>query len=208
MSKGKFIVLEGGEGAGKSTQAKLLADRLSERGIKTHLTREVGGSPLAEDIRKLWLADRDEKWDPVTELLLIYAARREHLVKTIKPKMDAGFWVICDRFNDSTVVYQGMAMGLGRERVMELYRIIAGDFMPHLTLILDVPVAAARIRMAGRQLDRYERQDDHFHEKLRQGYRQLATEMPAVRMIVDAAQDAQSVQDAIWQKIQPLLSAA
>ncbi|MEJ0063942.1 MAG: dTMP kinase [Alphaproteobacteria bacterium] len=203
MTRGRFITLEGGEGAGKSTQARLLAERLAAAGLKTHVTREVGGSPSAEDIRKLWLADRDEEWDALTELLLIFAARREHLTKTIWPKLDAGTWVISDRFVGSTIVYQGIVMGLGRDKVETLYRMVAEDFQSDLTLLLDVPVAAARERISARNLDRYERQPDEFHEKLRQGYLRLAAENPAAWRVIDASQPAENVSEQIWRAASP-----
>ncbi|MGB4101144.1 MAG: dTMP kinase [Alphaproteobacteria bacterium] len=206
MKYGRFIVLEGGEGAGKSTQAKLLADKLAASGQKTHLTREVGGAPLAEEIRKFWLADRAEKWDATTEVLLIFAARREHLVKTVWPMLKHGTWVICDRFVDSTLVYQGDGMGLDHGHIHALYAMTAGDFVPDLTLILDLPVATAQQRIAARQLDRYERKGADFHEKLREGFMRLAQETPDRRKIVDATQPQEHVQDAIWRYVHPLLS--
>lgn len=209
MIQGKFIVLEGGEGSGKSTQVKLLAERLRAHGVNAHVTREVGGAPLAEEIRKLWLADRDGDWDSLTELLLIFAARREHLVKTIRPKLGEGAWVICDRFQDSTLVYQGRAMGMPRADIQMLYQMIAGGFYPNLILFLDVPVAVVRQRMAGRVLDRYERQDDAFHESLRQGYLQEAAEErkhdPQRGIVINASGDIEAVHQSIWEAVQPLL---
>lgn len=201
---GRFIVLEGGEGAGKSTQAKLLADKLLAAGIPVHLTREVGGAPLAEEIRHFWLADRAEQWDGLTELLLIFAARREHLVKTIWPKLQAGTWVISDRFVSSSVAYQGVVMGLGVEKVLALYKLIADDFKPDLTLLLDVPVAAGRQRISTRNLDRYERQPASFHEQLRQAYLTQAQQSPESWQIVDASAPAGAVAAALWQVVAPL----
>jgi len=205
VKPGRFIVLEGGEGAGKSTQAKLLAESLAAHGINTHLTREIGGSPLAEEIRKFWLAERDEAWDAMTELLLIFAARREHLVKTIWPKLQAGTWVISDRFVSSSQVYQGMVMGLGAAKVEALYYMIAEDFAPDHTLLLDIPVAKARERINTRQLDRYERQPDSFHEQLRQGYLTLAQRDAARWSVIDAAQEQAAVTQAIWQVVHSLI---
>lgn len=205
MNRGRFIVLEGGEGAGKSTQAKLLADRLVENGVRVSLTREVGGAPLAEEIRRFWLADRTEKWDPFSELLLIFTARREHLTKTIWPLLDAGSWIICDRFIDSTLVYQGDGMGVNQAHIQTLYHMVAGDFIPDLTLILDLPVDISRQRIAARQLDRYERQSDEFHERLRRGFQQLAQETPERRKIIDASPELTMVQAEIWANVRPLL---
>lgn len=201
---GRFIVLEGGEGAGKSTQAKLLADKLMAAGIPVHLTREVGGAPLAEEIRLFWLADRAEAWDGLTELLLIFAARREHLVKTIWPKLQAGTWVISDRFVSSSVAYQGVVMGLGVEKVAALYKLIAGDFLPDMTLLLDVPVAAGRQRIAARNLDRYERQPESFHEQLRQAYLTQAQQSPQGWQVIDASAPTGAVAAALWQAVAPL----
>lgn len=206
MSAGRFIVLEGGEGAGKSTQARLLAKKLQQRGIPVHLTREVGGSPLAEEIRNFWLQDRAEPWDALTELLLIFAARREHLVKTIWPKLQQGVWVVSDRFVASSIAYQGMAMELGSAKVEGLYHMIAEDFAPDITLLLDMPVEAARTRISARQLDRYERQPAAFHEKLRQGYLKLAQRDSAHWQVLNADRGQNEVADAIWHAVQPLLT--
>lgn len=204
MKPGRFIVLEGGEGAGKSTQAKMLAMTLAGHGIETHLTREVGGAPLAEEIRDFWLQDRAEAWDTLTELLLIFAARREHLVKTIWPKLQAGVWVISDRFVASSVAYQGVVMGLGANKVEALYYMIADEFRPDLTLLLDLPVAAGRERIKARQLDRYERQPDEFHEKLRQAYLTLARHAPQDWRVVDASAPAEDVAAALWHVVHSL----
>ncbi len=204
MSVGRFIVLEGGEGAGKSTQAKLLADKLMAAGIPVHLTREVGGAPLAEEIRKFWLADRTETWDGQTELLLIFAARREHLVKTIWPKLQSGTWVISDRFVGSSLAYQGVVMGLGVEKVSALYKLIADDFKPDMTLLLDLPVAAGRQRIVARNLDRYERQPESFHEQLRQAYLQQARSAREGWQVIDASAPPGVVAAALWQAVEPL----
>lgn len=206
MNSGRFIVLEGGEGAGKSTQSHLLAKNLQTHGVKVHLTREVGGAPLAEEIRSFWLAERAEAWDAMTELLLIFAARREHLVKTIWPQLQNGTWVISDRFVASSLAYQGIAMGLGANKVEALYYLVAEDFQPDLTLLLDLPVAAGQARITNRQLDRYERQPIGFHEQLRQAYLSLARQRNWA--MVDAAQPAEAVADALWQQVHPLLHQA
>lgn len=204
MKPGRFIVLEGGEGAGKSTQCRLLAKKLQAHGIKVHLTREVGGAPLAEEIRSFWLAERAESWDAMTELLLIFAARREHLVKTIWPQLQAGAWVISDRFVASSLAYQGMAMGLGANKVEALYFMVAENFKPDLTLLLDVSVSAGRARITTRQLDRYERQPEEFHERLRQAYLTLARQN-AGWAVVDATQAQEPVAAALWDQVHPLL---
>jgi dTMP kinase len=207
VSRGRFIVLEGGEGAGKSTQVQLLADKIRANGLTVHVTREVGGSPLAEEIRQFWLADRTEKWDSLTELMLIFAARREHLTKTVWPLLEAGTWVVCDRFFDSTLVYQGDGMGLNRDHIQTLYAMIADGFTPDMTLILDLPVEISRQRIAGRELDRYERASTEFHERLRHGFKALVQQTPERRKLIDAAQILPAVHAAIWAHVQPLLAA-
>jgi len=199
MPRGKFITLEGGEGAGKSTQAKRLATFLRKRGRKVVLTREVGGSKGAEEIRALWLGKGEGHWDPLTETLLIFAARREHLVKKIWPALKRGEWVISDRFADSTRAYQGAGLGLGHDFIESLYRSVAGDFEPDLTLLLDLPVAVglSRMKKRGGQNDRYQRKQIAFHKKLRKAYLALAKKYPRRFAIIDAAQGADRVAAAI-----------
>jgi dTMP kinase len=196
VTRGKFISLEGGEGAGKSTQVAPLVTWLGERGIRTRVTREPGGSPGAEEIRTLLVTGDPARWSPVTEALLLYAARRDHVDRTIEPALAAGEWVICDRFADSSVAYQGYAYGLGAHWVHALHQSVLGDFWPDATLILDLPVELGLQRAATRHGDetRYERMDRSFHEKLRQGYRTIAEHAPARCTLIDAARDAASVQ--------------
>jgi dTMP kinase len=202
MARGKFITLEGGEGAGKSTQAKQLATYLETKGLKTILTREVGGSPSAETIRSLWLAQPEGFWDPLTELLLINAARREHLVKTVWPALEQGTWVISDRFIDSTRVYQGIGLKLGLDKIEQLYATVAGEFTPDLTLLLDVPVDLGMKRVADRagQDDRYQQKTVAFHQLLREGYLKLAASHAQRFTIIDASHNPEIVHNAI-QKI-------
>jgi len=185
--------LEGGEGSGKSTQSKHLAEFLRNRGLDVVQTREVGGSPSAEAIRDLWLTKGEGYWDAQAELLLIMAARREHLAKTVFPALDRGAWVISDRFADSTRVYQGMFMGL--DAVEEIYNFIAPNFSPDLTLLLDLPVEEGLSRMTkrGGQDDRFQQRNIDFHQKLREAYLTLAKNHKNRFRIIDAAQDAQSV---------------
>jgi dTMP kinase len=196
MARGKFITLEGGEGAGKSTQAKKLAAYLKKQGHKVILTREVGGSPAAEEIRKLWLSQDEGYWDPLAELLIIFAARREHLVRTVWPALKKGYWVVSDRFVDSSYAYQGSAKnGPGPDIVASLYRQIAGDFMPDLTLLLDLPVAVsmARVKSRGGWDDRYELKPAPFHRRLRKTYLDLAKKNSRRIKIIDASKDAETV---------------
>ena len=196
MAHGKFITLEGGEGAGKSTQSKILADFLRKHGIKVVLTREVGGSTGAEEIRKLWLSQNEGYWDPLAELFLIFAARREHLTRTIWPALKKGTWVICDRFIDSTYAYQGdMKDQRGHKTVNELYHQIAGQFEPDLTLLLDLPVSTSmsRVKARGGWNDRYQLKGPAFHRKLRQAYMALARKHSKRINIIDAQPDTNEV---------------
>ena len=203
MTHGKFITLEGGEGAGKSTQVKFLAAFLRGKGVEVVQTREVGGAPAAEAIRELWLTKGDGYWDPLSELLLITAARREHLAKTILPALARGAWVISDRFADSTRAYQGIGLGLGLDVVEEFYRRIAPDFEPDLTLLLDLPVATglARMNARGGEDDRYQQKNIAFHQTLRDAYLTLAQAYKQRFRIIDAAQDATAVSAAIEQTV-------
>ena len=204
MTRGKFITLEGGEGAGKSTQAKKLGERLREKGLDVVLTREVGGCPTAESIRNLWLEKAEGVWDPLTELLLVTAARREHLVKTVWPALDRGAWVISDRFADSTRAYQGIGLGLTLKTVDEAYHLIAKDFMPDLTLLLDLSVDKGFARVAARACmdDRYQQKDSAFHQKLRDTYQAFAQTEGDRFQIVDAAQDVDAVAKDLWHVVQ------
>lgn len=192
MARGKFITLEGGEGAGKSTQAKKLAGFLRKREIKVVLTREVGGAPSAEEIRKLWLSKGEGYWNPVTELLLISAARREHLVKTIWPALKRGQWVVSDRFADSTRAYQGAGLKLDVKTIDALYRQIAGDFQPDLTLLLDLPVKAGLARMTDN--DRYQRKNAGFHKAVRSAFLALAKKHKGRFVVINARQTTNGVQ--------------
>jgi dTMP kinase len=199
MARGKFITLEGGEGAGKSTQAQKLAEFLRGKGYEVVLTREVGGCPSAEEIRELWLGKGEGHWDALTELLLISAARREHLVKTIWPALEQGKWVISDRFADSTRAYQGMGLGMGLEIVDQFTRAIAPNFEPDLTLLLDLPAEEGLARMSSRKGpdDRYQQKDQAFHQKLRNAYLDLAKKYAHRFAVIDAASNADKVHNAI-----------
>jgi dTMP kinase len=187
MKRGQFITLEGGEGAGKSTQAKKLAAYLKKQGLKVVLTREVGGTESAEALRKLWLSQDEGYWDPLSELYLIFAARREHLVKTIWPALEKGTWVVCDRFMDSTRAYQAKT-----GPIEELYQFIAGKFQPDLTLLLDMPVSVSmdRVRSRGGWNDRYQLKEQKFHERLRRAFLALGKKYPRRIKIIDAGQSA------------------
>ena len=203
MTRGKFITLEGGEGAGKSTQVKRLADFLRGKGFEVVQTREVGGAPSAEAIRELWLTKGEGYWDALSELLLVMAARREHLVKTVWPALERGAWVVSDRFADSSRAYQGIGLGLGMDAVEELYRRIAPNFEPDLTLLLDLPVETGLARMTARggQDDVYQQKDKFFHQKLRDAYLDLAQKHAHRFRVIDASGNADTVSDAIAQNV-------
>lgn len=195
-----FVTLEGGEGSGKSTQAKLLAAALVDRGIDALLTREPGGSPEAEAIRALLVNGEPDRWEPMSEALLLFAARREHLRRTIRPALAAGRWVICDRFGDSTMAYQGYAHGLGAATVERLAEIAIDGFRPDLTLILDLPVEVglerARRREVGRE-DRFERMGEGFHRRLRDGFLEIARREPGRCKVIDATRPIALIHDDI-----------
>lgn len=199
MSRGKFITLEGGEGVGKSTQCVRLAGRLEDTGIEVIRTREPGGTEAAELVRALLIDGPDDRWDAVGEALLHSAARRSHLVAQVWPALERGAWVLCDRFADSTMAYQGYAMGLGRAAVETLTRLTAGDFVPDLTLLLDLAPEDG-LRRAGERAtvaDRYERRGLDFHQTLRDAFLDIARREPKRFVIVDANASEDAVGEAI-----------
>ena len=189
MAPGKFITFEGGEGAGKSTQVKLLADALSHNDVSVCVTREPGGTPGGEEIRGLLVRGDAARWDAMTEALLHFAARREHLRSLIHPQLAAGTWVISDRFADSTMAYQGYGHQLGRDPIERLYALVVGDFQPDLTLILDVPVDVGLQRAAARRdgETRYEDLGHAFHERLHAGFHEIARREPQRCKVIDAS---------------------
>jgi dTMP kinase len=197
--RGRFITLEGGEGAGKSTQIRLLAAALEALGKSVTLTREPGGSAGAEAIRALLVTGETDRWDARTEALLHSAARRDHLVKTVWPALDTGNWVVCDRFADSTIAYQGYGLGLPVDELERLTAVTLGDFAPDLTLILDLPVEAGLARAGGRggDEDRYERMGLDFHRRLRQGFLDIAARQPDRCAIINATPTPDVVHQAI-----------
>jgi dTMP kinase len=199
VTRGRFITLEGGEGSGKSTQAERLASRLRKAGIDVVGTREPGGAAGAEEIRRLLVAGDTGRWQPMTEALLHYAARCEHAAQTIRPALRLGSWVVCDRFADSTMAYQGYGYRLGREIIERLHEMAVGPLTPDLTLILDLPVEIGFARIAGREggEDRYERMDRAFHERLRAGFLDIARREPERCVVIDAARAVDDVAVAI-----------
>ena len=195
---GLFITLEGPEGAGKSTNREYLAERLRAEGIEVLLTREPGGTPLAEKIREVLLATGDEVMHPDTELLLVFAARAQHLAEVIRPALARGAVVICDRFTDSTYAYQGAGRGLSLERIATLETFVQGDLRPHLTLVFDLPVDVGLARASARgRLDRFELEGRGFFEAVRAAYLQRAQAAPSRYCLLDAAQPLEQVQQAI-----------
>jgi dTMP kinase len=200
---GKFLTIEGGEGAGKSTQLGLLAAALERAGIVARTTREPGGSPGAEAIRRLLLEGEGERWDAVSEALLLVAARRDHVARVISPSLRQGIWVLSDRFADSTIAYQGYGKGVPLDQLRALHQIALGDFAPDLTLILDVSVDIGLARAAARSpADRFEGLDRAFHERLRQGFREIAAANPARCALIDASGDPQAVHQALLAEIE------
>jgi dTMP kinase len=192
---GLFITLEGPEGAGKSTNREYLAERLRERGIEVQLTREPGGTPLAERIRELLLDPSDEKMAVDTELLLVFAARAQHIAQVIRPALERGAVVLCDRFTDATYAYQGGGRGLPVERIAQLEGFVQGGLRPDLTLVFDLPVEIGLSRAAARgRLDRFEQEGRAFFEAVRHTYLDRARAEPARYRILDAAQSLAEVQ--------------
>ena len=201
-ARGRFITIEGGEGAGKSTQVDALVAALGRSGIPTLLTREPGGSAGAEAIRELLLTGTDERWDAMTEVLLLNAARRDHVVRLIQPALERGVWVVSDRFFNSTIAYQGYGRGIAIAELMAAHRLAVGDFLPDLTLILDLPVADGLARALRRGAgvgggDRFERLEPSFHERLRAGFQAIVVENPHRCVLIDAAHDVGSVGRAV-----------
>lgn len=192
MTSGRFVTLEGGEGAGKTTQADRLAAALVAAGIPTVRTREPGGAPGAELLRGILLGGQID-WSPRAETLLHFAARAEHVARTIGPALAAGRWVVCDRFYDSTMAYQGYGQGADRAFIQAQIDLVG--LRPDLTLVLDVPeaVAAERRRRRGGEADRYERLAAGFHARVRAGFRAIAAAEPARCVLLDAAADIESV---------------
>ncbi len=194
MASGRFITLEGGEGAGKSTQVRRLAVALRQRGLEVVTTREPGGSPGAEEIRGLLVTGGAGRWSPVTETLLHFAARRDHLERTVWPALERGAWVISDRFADSTLAYQGYGLGFSQDIIIRLYANVIGKFYPDITLILDLPAEAGLARAKARSAaDRYEEMDLDFHRRLREGFLDIAAHDPRRCAVIDAAGSEEAV---------------
>ncbi len=203
--RGRFITFEGGEGAGKSTQIKLLADRLTAANVRTVVTREPGGSPGAEIMRHLVLSGIGKLLGPDAETLLFAAARDDHVHLVIEPSLARGVWVLCDRFSDSTRAYQGRLGKVEPGLIEALERVTIGSLRPDLTLVLDLPVEVGLRRAAKRRgsaaPDRFEAENVDFHEKLREAYHRIAEENPQRCVIVDANASATNVASRIWRVV-------
>ena len=195
---GRFITIEGGEGAGKSTAQTYLAEKLTAQGISVLQTREPGGTPLAEAIRRNLLSLDEEAPVEMAELLLVFAARAQHLSKVIEPALNQGRWVLCDRFTDATYAYQGAGRGLSAKHIGKLEALVQGDRRPDTVILLDMPpeIGLARARARG-ALDRFEQEKHAFFERVRQGYLGRAAEFPNRYVIVDAAQELSRVQKSL-----------
>jgi dTMP kinase len=210
MARGRFITFEGGEGAGKSTQAGLLVTALGRAGVPARATREPGGSPGGEKIRRLLLEGEGEGWGAVGEALLLVAARRDHVTRLIEPSLAQGIWVVSDRFADSTLAYQGYGRGLSLDDLAALHRFALGAFMPDLTMILDLPVEAGLARVAARPggADRFERLGLDFHARLRSGFRRIAEEDASRCLLIDAAPAPEAVHLAVLAAVEQRLGVA
>ncbi|MFL5238265.1 MAG: dTMP kinase [Rhizomicrobium sp.] len=199
----RFITLEGGEGAGKSTHAQRLTQTLSAHGVESLVTREPGGSPGAEQIRKLLVEGEPGRWEAPVETLLMFAARADHLARTIRPALDAGKWVVCDRFTDSTFAYQGAGRGVDPQLIEQIESASIGTFRPDLTIILDVPTDEASERIGSREHieNRFEKFDRGFHERLRAYFQDLARREPKRCVLIDSNAAPDEVAQKVWSAV-------
>ena len=209
--QGKFITFEGGEGVGKSTQTQLLANKLREIGLKVQVTREPGGNEIGEKIRDI-LKSSSSKMDPLCETLLLFAARRDHFIKVIEPLLNLGYFVICDRFYDSTLVYQGLLKNVSYEDIMNLKKISVQDFEPDLTIILDMDVETAIDRVANRNLtlneailDEYDAMDKEQYNLIRKGFLKIAEIFSFRTAIVKANGSRDRVLSKIFKEVETRL---
>ncbi|NPU63989.1 dTMP kinase [Bradyrhizobium sp. 83012] len=210
--RGRFVTFEGGEGAGKSTQIKMLADRLEKEGVRVVLTREPGGSPGAEIMRHLVLSGMGKLLGAEAETLLFAAARDDHVRNVILPALNQGSWVLCDRFFDSTRAYQGSQGKVAPDVLNAMQRVTIGDLKPDLTLILDVPVEVglqrASARRGGGTPDRFEGEDIKFHKGLRDAFHKIAANEPRRCVLIDATANAETVSLIVWDAVRERLFTA
>ena len=207
MQPGKFLTIEGTEGVGKSTNLAFVRDWLQSRGLEVVVTREPGGTPLAEEIRALLLAKRDEAVDETAELLLVFAARAQHIAQVIKPALARGAWVLSDRFTDATFAYQGGGRGLPVETIVQLEHLVQRELRPNLTLVLDIDVQLGlnRARQRG-ELDRFESETIEFFERVRRAYAERAAQAPGRYAVIDAGRALDDVQRQIAEVLENLLT--
>ena len=201
MSRGCFITLEGGEGTGKSTQAARLTQRLRGNGLEVVATREPGGSPGAEEVRALLVSGAVDRWSPIAETLLLYAARADHLERVIRPALDRGAWVVCDRFADSTRAYQ---QGAAPSLLSALEKEVVDGDRPDLTLVFDLPAedGLARAAARGEGATRFEARDADYHQRLRTAFLEIARADPERCAVIDARPRAEAVEAAVWATVQ------
>jgi dTMP kinase len=200
IERGKFITLEGGEGVGKSTNLAFLQARLLDAGIDVRVTREPGGTPLGEAIRSLLLNEGPTAPSALAEVLLVFAARAQHIQEVIEPALAAGRWVLCDRFTDATYAYQGFARGLSQSAIATLESLVQGSLQPDLTVLLDLPPSIGLKRASQRaELDRFEVEDEAFFNRVREGYLTRSLENPERWLVINAGQDLEGVQRALAQ---------
>lgn len=206
MSAGKFITIEGGEGAGKSTNISFIQDYLGQHKIEVVLTREPGGTPLSERLRDILLDKNETEMSSDTELLLMFAARSQHLTEVILPAINKGKWVICDRFTDATYAYQGGGRGIDFDRIAALENWVQGDMRPDMTIIFDLPIDVGLSRANSRsQPDRFEQESIDFFTRVRNAYLQRANQNPERYAIVDAEPDLETVQKSLFQVLETLV---
>ncbi len=203
---GQFITIEGIECVGKSTNAKFIETMLNKKGYKTLVTREPGGSGIGEKIRNILLFEKKDTLSPMTELLLLFAAREKHINEIIKPALENGTWVICDRFTDASFAYQGFGRELGFEKVNQLKALIQKDFEPDLTILLDAPLEVITSRRKLNPNDRFESEDKKFFGRVRNGYLELAKIFEDRVKVIDASQDIENVQNQITTLINSMVN--
>jgi dTMP kinase len=209
IMSGRFITFEGGEGAGKSYQSRLLVEKLKNKGITSILTREPGGTPGGEEIRNLLVKGSVDRWSPMTETMLFYAARADHLERVVRPALDNGWWVICDRFHDSTRAYQGAGGGVEGKFLSVLDEVVINGTVPERTIILDAPVSVGLERTLNREGNsakerRFESNSLVFHNKLRDGFLKIADEHPDRCRVIDATLSKNEVAALVWNNIKDM----
>ncbi|MCP5084576.1 MAG: dTMP kinase [Alphaproteobacteria bacterium] len=206
MKPGKFITFEGGEGAGKSTQVRLLTENLASQGLEIVQTREPGGAPQAEVLRELLISGATNRWSAGAEALLNYAARDDHLRTTIRPALERGAWVLCDRFSDSTRAYQGLAGDVSLEMIDAIHQEIVGETDPDLTLVMNIaPEVGLQRAHARGDANRFENKGLAFHQTLQKSFLEIATACPERCVVIDASGEIEEISHAIWSAVESRL---